>query len=37
MRYEEFLQEKRITMKCTGFDITDVSDQLFDFQKDMVR
>jgi DNA modification methylase len=37
MRYEEFLQEKRITMECTGFDITDVSDQLFDFQKDMVR
>ena len=35
--YNEFLKGKRISIKSSGFDVTDISDHLFDFQRDIVK
>lgn len=35
--YNEFLQGKKTRTESTGFDITEFSSQLFDFQRDIVR
>ena len=35
--YNEFLKGKRISIESSGFDAMDISDKLFDFQRDIVK
>ena len=39
MKYEEFIQSKRMTVPDSGFDIehSEINNQLFPYQKDIVK
>jgi len=37
MEYSEFIESKKIITQPVGFEVTDINDKLFDFQKDIVR